>query len=194
MDIFLTIILVAIVLGADSFSLALGMGLNGAPRRYEFKFSGMVGIFHVLMPLIGLYLGMAAGHILGVWAGRLGGAVLVYLGVEMVWKGYIESRNQFTTLAWGTKSKVGQMNFDEGWIKLLILTTSVSIDALTIGFSLGTFWVGNVPFAVLILGLVAGLMTMAGFKGGRFFSRLIGSYAQIAGGLVLLVLAYKMVF
>jgi putative Mn2+ efflux pump MntP len=37
-------------------------------------------------------------------------------------------------------------------------------------------------------------MTMLGFKGGKLFSRVIGSYSQAIGGLVLLALAIKMAF
>lgn len=193
-DQFIPIMLVAVVLGADSFSLAMGMGLKGVSRSYELKFSSMVGIFHVIMPLIGLALGMAAGHFLGVWASRLGAAVLAYLGIDMIWKGYSE-----------VKPKSGQLNREkgmirkkenlaEGWINLTLLTTSVSIDALTVGFSLGTLFMMPLYYPVLIIGAVAGIMTMAGFQGGKMFSRMIGTYAQIAGGVILISLAVKMAF
>jgi putative Mn2+ efflux pump MntP len=33
-----TIILVAVVLGLDAFSLSMGMGLKGVTRRFEIKF------------------------------------------------------------------------------------------------------------------------------------------------------------
>lgn len=99
MEQFITILLVAIVLGADSFSLAMGMGLRGVSRGYELKFSSMVGIFHVIMPLVGLTLGMAAGNLLGVWAARLGAAVLAYMGGDMLWKGYKEMQPQFFKLS-----------------------------------------------------------------------------------------------
>lgn len=191
---FWTVILVAIVLGADAFSLSMGMGIRGVSRRYEWRFSATVGVFHVFMPLIGLSLGIAAGKVLGVWAGRIGAIVLLYIALEMMWKSYRELKPRVLSFekARGSLSPREDKPSDS-WISLLVLTTSVSIDALTVGFSLGTL---NAPilFTVLIMGAVAGTMTMLGFKGGKLFSRAVGSYSQAVGGLILLALAIKMAF
>lgn len=191
---FWTLILVAIVLGADAFSLSMGMGIRGVTRRYELRFSALVGIFHVLMPLLGLSLGLAAGKLLGVWAGRVGAVILAYIGLEMLWKAYRELKPQALSFSAAKSSFItNQSTFNDGWASLLLLTVSVSIDALTVGFSLGTVK-APILFTVLIMGLVAGSMTMLGFKGGKLFSRVIGSYSQAIGGLVLLALAIKMAF
>lgn len=194
LDQLLIIILVAIVLGADAFSLSLGMGIRGVSKSYELKFALMVMIFHVLMPLIGLNLGLTAGKFLGVWASRLGALILAYIAIDMFIKAYRESRphsykfNQASSL-------LNTPTADEpsGWLSLILLTTSVSIDALTVGFSLGTFKM-PVFYTVTIMGLVAGSMTYLGFKGGSIVGRIMGSYAQAAGGIVLLGLAAKLVF
>ncbi len=190
----LTIILVAIVLGADAFSLSMGMGIKGVSRRYEQRFSVMVGIFHVLMPLLGLSLGLAAGKFLGIWAGRIGAVVLAFIGVEMLRKAYQEIRPQSVLFSKARASLMeDKLKINDEWISLVLLTISVSIDALTVGFSLGTVQ-APILLTVLIMGLVAGSMTMLGFKGGKLFSRMVGSYSQAAGGLVLLLLAVKMAF
>ena len=73
-----------------------------------------------------------------------------------------------------------------------MLAVSVSIDALTVGFGLGTLRV-PIFFTVVLMGATAAVMTMAGFMGGKVFSRLVGSYAQIFGGIILLALAVKLV-
>lgn len=190
----ITIILVAVILGADAFSLALGMALRGVSRSYELKFSGTVGIFHVFMPLIGLYVGLAAGNVLGVWAGRVGALVLVWLGIDMFIKGYRASRPK--SYKFNEAQKIihtKQEKNQDNWGAILLLATTVSIDALTVGFSLGTM---KMPIlaTVIIMGITAGSMTLLGFRGGRLFGRLMGSYAQIAGGIILALLAVKMVF
>jgi len=192
-DQFIAIIIVAVVLGVDALSLAVAMGLKGVSPGYEFKFSCMVGIFHVIMPLVGLNLGIAAGHLLGVWAGRLGAVILTYLGANMIWKVYLESRPQ--VIPFGHRGQMPlEASSEDGWISLIVLTTSVSVDALAVGFSLGTLFQMPVFYSVIIIGLVAGSMTILGFKGGRLFSRMFGSYAQVAGGLVLLGLAARLAF
>ncbi|MGI5920591.1 MAG: manganese efflux pump MntP family protein [Syntrophomonadaceae bacterium] len=190
----ITIVLVAIVLGADAFSLSLGMGIKGVSRSYEIRFAAAVGLSHVLMPLIGLGLGLAAGKLLGIWAARLGAAVLVYIGADLIFKGYRAIRPQAVKFSEARQAmQHAVIRTEEGWISLMLLTLSVSIDALTTGFSLGTV---KMPLAitVLITGTIAGSMTLLGFRGGRIFNRLVGSYAQIIGGIILVALAVKMVF
>jgi len=190
----LTIILVAIVLGADAFSLSMGMGIKGVSRRYEQRFAVMVGIFHVLMPLLGLSLGLVAGKLLGIWAGRIGAVVLAFIGVEMLRKAYQEIRPQSVLFSKARASLMeDKLTMNDEWFSLVLLTTSVSIDALTVGFSLGTIK-APILLTVLIMGLVAGSMTMMGFKGGKLFNRMVGSYSEAVGGLVLLALAVKMAF
>lgn len=190
----ITIILVAIVLGADSFSLALGMALRGVSRSYELRFSGVVGIFHIFMPLIGLSLGLAAGRLLGVWAARAGALVLVWLGADMLLKGYRSYRPRSYKFREGRQMMASDQSVNrEGWPAILLLATSVSIDALTVGFSLGTVKM-PIFLTVVIMGATAGSMTLLGFKGGKFFGRLMGSYAQMIGGTVLVLLALKMAF
>lgn len=83
-----------------------------------------------------------------------------------------------------------EMDF-RGWVPLTILGLSVSIDALTVGFSLGTARV-HIIYTVITTGAVAGLMTSLGWIGARFFSEITGRRAQAFGGLVLTLLAIKM--
>jgi len=194
MEQLLTIILIAVVLGLDAFSLSLGLGLQGRSRGYGMRFSAMVGIFHIIMPLVGLNLGLAAGKFLGIWASRLGAVILAYIAVDFIIKGYRESRSHSYTFKEG-KSIITQPNdsYRENWGNMLLLGISVSIDALTVGFSLGTFKM-PVFITVIIMGMVAAIMTLLGFVGGRMFSRLVGSYAQMAGGIVLAALAVKLLF
>ncbi|KUG05291.1 hypothetical protein ASZ90_017272 [hydrocarbon metagenome] len=187
----LTILLVAIVLGMDAFSLALVMGLRGTTRNYEYKFAAAVGMFHILMPLIGLSLGYTAGKLLGLWASWLGAAVLAYVGITFIMEGYREVKRHSAVFdqarqlvaAHGAGTEYGEKN-------ILLLTASVSVDALATGFTLGTTQV-PILHAVIIIGITAGVMTMIGFRSGKILGSLVGRYAQIAGGFVLIMLAVK---
>lgn len=189
----ITIILIALVLGADAFSLAMGMGLRGTNKKYAVKFSIFVGVLHIFMPLIGLKLGMLAGKVLGIWAARIGALVLAYIGLDMLYKAYREARPQIYKFKEANKFlRDKEKTIQNGWISLSILSISVSIDALTVGFSLGTLK-APVISTVIIIGITAGSMTLLGFIGGKIFNSLIGTYSQIIGGLVLCILALKMV-
>ncbi|HHW60994.1 MAG TPA: manganese efflux pump [Syntrophomonadaceae bacterium] len=188
----ITIVMVAIALGVDAMSLSMGMGLRGVSRSYERRFSFMVGVFHVLMPLIGLNLGIVAGKFLGIWAGRVGALVLILIGLDMLYEASRNIKLQSVSFA-----KAGEI-IDEppaggSWWDMIILSTTVSIDALTVGFSLGTLQM-PILYTVFIMGLTAALMTYIGFRGGRLLGRLVGNYAEMIGGLVLIVLALKLFF
>lgn len=190
-----TIVLVAIVLGLDAFSLSMGMGLKGVTRSFELKFASTVGVLHVLMPLIGLSLGVAVGRFLGVWAARVGAAILAYIALDLLIKGYRQIKPRafkFSERQAILSSAEGEERTASDWWSILVLAVSVSIDALTVGFGLGTLRV-PIFLTVIIMGATAASMTIAGFIGGRIFSRLVGSYAQIAGGIILLALAIKLV-
>ena len=192
---YITIILVAVVLGLDAFSLSMGMGLKGVARDFAVKFVATVGILHIIMPLIGLNVGLAVGQFLGIWAARVGALILAYIAVDLLLKGYRELRPQ--TYKFKESKQVlfsGEENGSKSseWGSIIVLAVSVSIDALTVGFGLGTLRV-PIFFTVVLMGATAAVMTMAGFMGGKVFSRLVGSYAQIFGGIILLALAVKLV-
>lgn len=186
----LTILLVAVVLGMDAFSLALVMALNGTSRSYEYKFAAAVAIFHILMPLIGLSLGYTAGKILGFWASWLGAAVLAYVGVNFFREGYAEVKQHAVGFDRARRLMEGETRQDHGEKSLLLLTASVSMDALAIGFTLGTTQV-PVLITVIIMGITAGIMTLLGFRSGKIMGSMVGRYAQIAGGVILIMLAIK---
>jgi putative Mn2+ efflux pump MntP len=189
----ITVLLVALVLGMDAFSLALVMGLKGSSRSYEYKFALAVAVFHVLMPIIGLTLGYTVGKILGLWASWLGALVLAYVGVSFIREGYREVKKQSLSFKQAhqlLKSEEKREASAPG--NFLLLTTSVSMDALAIGFSLGT---EQIPLllSVSIMGITAGAMTLIGFRSGKALGTLVGRYAQMIGGVILILLAIKIV-
>ncbi len=187
----ITVLLVAVVLGMDAFSLALVMGLRGTSRTYEYKFALAVGMFHILMPLIGLSLGYTAGKILGLWASWLGAAVLAYVGTTFFMEGYREVKQYSEGFVQARKLLAArEAGTDYGEKNLLLLTASVSMDALATGFTLGTTQV-PILLTVIIMGMTAGVMTMIGFRSGKILGSLVGRYAQMAGGVILIVLAVK---
>lgn len=183
---------VAVALGLDAFSIALGLGLSGVSRIFKTRFVGTVAVLHVVMPLLGLYLGLAAGSFLGKWAAIVGAVVLAYIGFEMIRKGI---ENDQTTARFGeARQKLfrrgPQVNL-VGWSSVLVLALSVSVDALAVGFGLGTTKV-PILYTVMTTGIVAGVMSSLGWLGGKYFSELFGKRAQAAGGILLILLAIKM--
>lgn len=177
----ITLVVLAVALGTDAFSLCVGIGLAGVNRRQIIMVSLTVLVFHIAMPLIGWLVGEFAGGLLGRVAAILGSLLLIYLGVKMVWETWRQRLEQTPV----------RVNVSAGG--LLLLGASVSMDALSVGFTLGTHQV-NLLLTAGIIGLVAGIMTFTGLVFGRFVGGWVGEKAQLLGGLVLIGIGVKMMF
>ena len=64
MSSFFTILLIGISLSMDAFSLALIYGMQGIQAKSKINLSLIVGIYHFIMPLIGLSFGTILDNII----------------------------------------------------------------------------------------------------------------------------------
>lgn len=192
---FYKILLVAGALGTDAFSLAIGMGLGQMFNLGFYLFPLIVGIFHIIMPLGGLWLGDLFGKFAGTIAASIGGLLLILIGFYML----NEAR---TAKADDSPGKIiGKGNGSGGTASLMmggvgpliLAAASVSLDALTVGFGLGTLH-ANLAVTVITMGVVAGLMTGAGLILGRKVGAWLGEKAQFVGGIVLIAIGISMFF
>jgi len=75
-------------------------------------------------------------------------------------------------------------------LSLVLLSIATSIDALAVGFSLSVIGV-SIWMPALVIGLVAGVLTIVGMLlGGRIGDRW-GTRVEIFGGLVLIAIGIK---
>jgi len=177
-----TLIALAIALGTDAFSLCIGIGLAGVNRRQVAVLSLTVLVFHVVMPMLGWFAGELVGDLLGRAAAVAGALLLVYLGIKMLRETWPRSQEQ--------EKKPVRINLNTAGV--LLLGASVSMDALSVGFTLGTHK-ADLLLTAAVIGVVAGLMTFAGLVFGRCLGSWIGEKAQLLGGLVLIAIGVKMI-
>jgi manganese efflux pump family protein len=189
------ILALSIALGADAFSLALAIGLVGIGKRMTLRLSLLVAVFHVFMPLGGLLLGQTLGMVLGQFARGIGALVLLWLGLRMlfhVWR----PAPEYMPLSKARKT-MNQAQLPAGvslrGMGVYALAASVSLDALSVGFSLGTVD-SQIGLTVLIMGVVAGVMMASGLLLGRFVGTWLGERAEAIGGLVLVLIGLRMLF
>ena len=174
-----TVFALALALSADAFSFSLGLGMTGVTRRQVYLISLTVFAFHVIMPLAGYFAGGFMGHYLGRWAGYVGAGVLVLLGLRMIWEGFSHQRENFSRYILTSVYGIG------------IMGATVSIDALSVGFTLGTQQVA-LGLAAVIIGVVSGVMTFIGLGLGQKVGEWIGQRAVIIGGVILVLIGIKM--
>ncbi len=176
---YFTVLLVSVALGIDAFSLAIGIGLTGIKKREMYILSGVITLFHIFMPLLGLSLGTYLGRIAGPVAGSIGALVLIAIGVSAIWNNLRQAE---------PKKKVIDIS---SFTSLILLATSVSLDALTVGIGLGVLQ-ADLLLTVITMGIIAGLMTMSGLLFGRALKHNIGEKAGIIGGLILIIIGLKL--
>jgi putative Mn2+ efflux pump MntP len=171
-----TILIMAIALGMDAFSLGIGIGMKGIRLLDVLKISLTIGIFHILMPLMGMFMGQYVSSLLGGVATAAGGALLILLGSHMVYSSLrgeeVQSFDHRTL--WG----------------LLVFALSVSIDSFSVGVSLGMFS-SDLLLTVLLFGCFGGGMSIAGLLLGRRMGHWAGEYGEAIGGIILLVFGIK---
>ncbi|MDD2498743.1 MAG: manganese efflux pump MntP family protein, partial [Desulfitobacteriaceae bacterium] len=147
------------------------------------------------MPLIGLGIGLALGKLVGEIATVIGAIVLILIGLNMLWEVYKERKQVFSfsqAKSYVAAKKNTSKSLDSFW-GLIMLAGSVSLDALSVGFGLGTMK-AQIFGTVLVLGVVAGIMTAAGFFLGRRLGGWLGEKAEIAGGIILAAVGVKLLF
>ncbi|GED16285.1 Putative Mn2+ efflux pump MntP [Aneurinibacillus migulanus] len=173
----ITLLMIGVALGMDAFSLGIGMGMGGIRLLTILKVSITIGIFHIVMPLIGIGLGLFLTSYVGNVAAYIGGLILVMLGIQMLWSAFFGGE---------AKSPLLKTSF---W-GLLLFSFSVSLDALSVGFSFGLFKV-NVLLAVLIFGMLGAVLAATGLLVGRRVGSWLGGYSEVFGALILLGFGLK---
>ncbi|GAB6099499.1 manganese efflux pump MntP family protein [Halanaerocella petrolearia] len=167
------LVLIALAIGMDSFSVSIGVGVAGVDdSKKVIKFSLIIGLLHLVLPLVGLYLGTQLSRYLGQVATYLGAGVLILLGINMVREDGEE-----------------ETEFKLTGAELILIPISVSLDALTVGFGLGALGAGIVQ-AAIFFGAVAFLMTILGLTLGDALGAVMAKL-ELVGGLILIGLGIK---
>lgn len=172
----ITLFMIAIALGMDAFSLGIGLGMQRLILRQVVLICGMIGLFHILMPLGGMAIGEYLSPLMGEIATWIGGGLLLYLGGSMLLDGF---RGREPAIS----------NVRTLW-SLLFASFSVSLDSLSAGLSLGFFSVDPLLVGSLF-GVVGGVMSWLGLLLGSRVGVWIGDYGEAVGGTILLVLGLK---
>lgn len=174
-----TLVLTGAALGADAMSLAVGIGIRGISRREGISVTLIIGLFHVIMPLMGVAGGSYFSRRAGGIAQVVGAAIVAVIGIRMIWG----------CLSCGDAG--GKKEWKLTGLSLVLLALCVSMDAFSVGLGLGALGF-NALFASFIFGLFGAGMTIIGLYLGRKMCTLVGKYGELFGGAVLVVLAIKM--
>ena len=175
----INIIAVAVALSMDAFavSVATGASLKQVSARQTFRLSWHFGLFQAMMPVIGWSAGLSVRSFIESYDHWVAFGLLAVVGIHMI-REALGPRVPDETEKDPTKG-----------ITLIMLSVATSIDALAIGFSLSMLNL-NIWISALIIGLVAGLVTMVGIHLGEKLGSvsLLSRCSGVVGGIILLAI------
>jgi manganese efflux pump family protein len=174
----LEIIIVAIGLGTDTFSVGIAVGSTGISFRKSFRASFHFGLFQFFMPILGWLASSRLAGFLSDYSQYIAAALLVFVSLHMI-KEFREN-TQFDLTR----------DITRGW-SLVSLSLATSIDAFGIGLGMGI--IGDslfIPSAVI--GMIAAIMTLIGIQLGFRLAGKIGHKASLYGAIILIAIAVKM--
>lgn len=179
----LSVIIIGIALSMDAFGVSVGVGvLPKVDRKIKIGYIISFGFFQFFFTFLGGALGYLFDTYIASIPNVAGGVVIVIIGILMI----LDS----------LKRKEESILVKESMI--IILGISVSIDALIIGFT--AFHLINNILLLFVYSLLVGLITLCSCTIAFFFCRyirkikFISKYADLLGGIALIILAIKMIF
>ena len=165
------VIVIAISLSMDAFSLSLAYGTLNLEKKYIHLLSIIVGIYHFTMPLLGMWIGNFILRLLPISTNMIVFAVLTLIGIEMIIESFKDNRS------------VSFMRLSE----LLVFGLAVSLDSFSVGLGLGTIYRSPLVCAI-IFSISAGLFTYTGLYFGKKINAWIGKISTVIGGIILIVM------
>ena len=168
---------------AFAVSIAAGIALKKVTLRHTIRLAWHFGFFQFAMPVIGWSAGNTVRSFIESYDHWIAFILLLLVGGNMLKEAFQKQ-----------PAEPGKKDPTKG-MSLVLLSVATSIDALAVGLS---FSVLNISIwsPALIIGLVAALCTAAGIHIGKRIgaSSHIGNYADMAGGLVLIAIGFKILY
>lgn len=174
----LSILLIGLAMSTDAFAAAVGKGAAMTrPRLPQALRAGLIfGVVEAITPVIGWLLGSAASRFIEAWDHWVAFGLLVALGLHMI--------HQALQPVDDDALEAGDANASV--FKLAIAGLATSIDAMAVGVGLA-FADVHIAVVAIVIGLCTFTMVTIGIMLGRALGVVIGKRAEIAGGVILIV-------
>lgn len=185
-----TVLILGFGLSMDAFAVSIckGLALRSITWKDMLKAGLWFGIFQGLMPALGYIFGsLFAGYIesFSIWTGFI---LLALIGGNMIREARDNEEEDVNA-----SMKAGQM---------FLLAVATSIDALAVGLTFAVVPVAmfgvlsrfaNTMIACLIICIETGILSMIGVKIGALFGARFKNKAEIAGGIILILIGLQII-
>ena len=169
--------ILAVGLSMDAFAVSVckGLSLGKITRKHMCLAGAWFGGFQALMPLIGYFAGRFFADYITKYDHWIAFLLLVIIGGSMIKEAFGEEEEMDNSM--DAKS-------------MFILAVATSIDALAVGVTCAFLKVAIIP-AVTFIGVVTFVCSAAGIKIGSIFGSRYKAKAEIAGGVILVLIGLK---
>lgn len=177
----ITIILLAVGLAMDAFTVSLGIGTAGEIEslRGKMRLAMHFGIFQSGMTALGWIVGETVVNYVKGFDHWIALALLGYVGINLIRAGFKKDGRAFNQ-----DPSTGHT--------LVLLSVATSIDAFAVGLSIVFM---NVPvlLTVIAIGLISYLLSVVGLFTGTRLGEAFGKRMEILGGLILIGIGIRVV-
>ena len=170
----LLILLVALSLAIDAFSLAVSFGFFNINLKKSLIFALIVGIFHFIMPILGLNFATLIEKLIIISYNKLLFLIFLFITIEMVISYFSKESKEY--------------NFN--YLNLVLYAFSVSLDSFTIGLGLKGI-TDYYIIACLIFAIIAFLFTYIGLIIGKLSYQKLGNISKIIGIIIMICLTIR---
>ena len=175
------LLVLGIGLSMDAFAVSICKGLS--TKKATLKQMGSCGVwfggFQALMPLIGFLLGSLFAKAIESVDHWVAFVLLAIIGFNMLIEAFSKEEEQ------------NDKNADFSVKTMFTMAVATSIDALAVGVSLAMAGNVNIWIAILIIGVTTCLFSAVGVKLGSVFGDKFEKKAQVAGGVILILIGFK---
>lgn len=169
----------ALALSMDAFAVAICKGLSACRvKPMNMLVTGLwFGGFQALMPLLGYLLGNAFESYITSFDHWIAFALLALLGVNMIKESF------------SAECECSNSSFAVGVMFTMAIATS--IDALASGIAFAVIPNVNIWLAISLIGVITFSLSAIGVKVGAVFGARFKKYAELFGGIVLILIGTK---
>ena len=173
------IVILAFSLALDASTVALALSATGylGTKRAKFRISFHFGLFQFIMPVVGWAIGTQLEPFIASFGHWIAAGLLSFVAVRMIRSATHSPHDR------------GVRDPSRGW-SLVTLSTATSIDALIVGLGLAALQI-SVWYPGVIIGLVTMALSILAMLVGERAGKKLGRRGQTVGGIVLLLVALK---
>lgn len=177
---FFSIFVIAIGLSADCIAVALSICISRGISSFRqfIRLPLAFGISQAIMMTIGWFAGRTVVDFISAYDHWVAFGLLVAIGGHMIWESFHEKDENCA------EKDVSR------WLTLLGLSLATSIDSLAAGLSFAFLKV-NIALAAITTGVTACTITIIGQLIGNRVGALVGKRAEIAGGIILIIIGIR---